>query len=134
MEKKKELDEKRITQLEQQMIDQEVEMKAVKDDLRQIRAEEEDQFRWMPALLALYNDMNRYKRNFANQEYAGGTPFKLVDFIFLPQQKHSMCNVCWKLFQYDEEVAQLFCGHCFHVRCLARHFRIISTTCPRCTV
>ena len=85
MEKKKELDEKRMTQLEQQVADKEIEIKAVKDDIRQIRAEEEEQFRWMPALLALYNDMNRYKRNFANQEYAGGTPFKLVDFIFLPQ-------------------------------------------------
>jgi septal ring factor EnvC (AmiA/AmiB activator) len=66
MDKKQELDEKRSTQLEKQVADQEIEMKAAKDDVRQIRAEADAQFRWMPALLGYFDDENSFKRNFWN--------------------------------------------------------------------
>jgi hypothetical protein len=91
----------------------------MKDDLKAAQKKLDYCEKWLPALVSFMTEWMKNFRIFDGVTYENQLPVKVVHYLKLPSQYGEECVICKANFRFKYPVHQLFCGHCFHINCLA---------------
>ena len=57
----------------------------------------------------------------------------ISNVILLNKEEEQICSICLLLFQHDDEISRLNCGHMFHTNCL-NEWISNKKNCPLCRI